>query len=100
MPKDYDKFIDRAFANYCQRIKTSYDVEPGGIAYGDPDRSKCFIMKYGGIPHVIICSKEGNRMARYRIHKNGRLRYMRPTFSKPFKGFYRLGEEPKYPDPL
>ena len=103
MPKDYEKLIDRAFANYCQRLKTSYDVEPGGRAYGDPDRSKCFVLNFGGFPYVVICSNEGNRMARYRIQKNGRLRYRRPRLSKPEDHkvrFYLLGERPKYPDPL
>ena len=77
MSKDYEKEIDRAFANYAQRRETlgklanyPHDVE------GDPDRSKSRVEIYNGRPHVIIMSTEGGCVAFYTIRKNGRLRFI------------------------
>ena len=69
MPKDYDKFIDRAVANYRKR-------QPFPVAEGRPDREKSYVDIRAGLPHVVVSSIEGDPVAFYRIQKNGRLRFM------------------------
>ncbi len=76
MPKDYDKFIDRAVANYRKRCETRFEVQPFPVAEGRPDREKSYVDIRAGIPHVVVSSTEGDPVAFYRIQKNGRLRFM------------------------
>ena len=74
MPKDHEQLIDRAFANYSQRRGPLEDALNKHL--GGPDRGKSFVDD-GGMtpPHICIISTEGEPLAYYLIHKNGRLKF-------------------------
>jgi hypothetical protein len=72
MPKNYDKFIDLACANYCRHLETHHIRLLS--ARLPPDRDKSYVQRKDGKIYVVICSTEGEPMFKYRIRKDGRLK--------------------------
>ena len=76
-PAKYEKLIDRAITNFRHRYDAHFDVRRFPVAEGLPDREKSgIVVMRAGLVHVVIRSTEGEALAFYRIHKNGRLKYI------------------------